>query len=154
MSSSPTPRPLEERDLAELVQLCREHAAYERSPWVEYERTEGLRALLLDPDDARCWVIEGDGELAGFASVTLQRATWEAGHYLYLDCLFLRPAYRGRGLGRDLMNEVSRFARSLGTTQVQWQTPAWNVDAVRFYHRLGARPEEKLRFTLELEPPS
>ena len=90
-------RALERRDLADLVTLCREHADYERASWSEYERTEKLAALFLDSERAWCWVVEGTDELAGFASASLELSTWDAGHYLHLDCLYLRDAYRGRG---------------------------------------------------------
>jgi len=151
MSATPTPRRLERRDLPDLIRLCREHAAYERSTWTEYDRLERLQALLIDSAEAGCWVVDGEGELAGFATVALQLSTWDAGRYLYLDCLYLRPAYRGRGLGRALMREVARRAVELGALEVQWQTPSWNADAVRFYDRLGAGRAEKLRFTLRPE---
>lgn len=147
MSPSPVRR-LEPRDLTELVQLCREHAVYERAPWVERDRTSALGALLLDSEDARGWVVEGDGELAGFATATLERSTWDAGHFLHLDCIFLRAGYRGRGIGRRLVAEVAAAATELRAVNLQWQTPAWNEDAARFYRRLGASAAEKLRFTL------
>lgn len=144
-------RNLERTDVPELVRLCREHAQYERAPWSEYERVAKLESLLLGADDARCWVADGAGELAAFASVTLERSTWGAGHYLHLDCIYLRPAYRGQGLGRELMAEVARAAVEMGALDLQWQTPSWNDGAVRFYRRLGATSAEKLRFTLSPE---
>ena len=64
------------------------------------------------------------------------------------DCLFLRDAYRGRGWGRSLVEHVVRTTFEVRTVNVQWQTPTWNRDAVRFYERLGASAAEKLRFTL------
>lgn len=147
-----TVRPLEERDLEELVDLCREHAHYERAPWIERDRAHDLGLLFLGSSDAHAWVATGQGELAGFASATLERSTWEAGHFLHLDCLFLRPAYRGRGLGRRLMREAAAVALRLGARELQWQTPAWNEGAARFYRRLGATSAPKLRFTLGPEP--
>ncbi len=141
-------RRLERRDLPELVELCREHAAYERSAWVEYERTGGLERKFLASADARAWVVEGDSELAGFASATLELSTWDAGSHLHLDCLYLRPAYRGAGVGEALIAQVARTAVELDAICLQWQTPAWNEGAKRFYRRLGATWQEQLRFTL------
>ncbi|WP_079152004.1 GNAT family N-acetyltransferase [Streptomyces sp. RTd22] len=65
-----------------------------------------------------------------------------------MDCLFLRSGNRGQGLGPLLMDAVAARARDLGLTEVQWNTPAWNEGAVRFYERLGAQAKEKLRYTL------
>ena len=150
-------RPFETRDLDELVRLCQEHAEYERAPWVE--RDDRVLALesLLRAEDAWCWVIESGAsnevkaELGGFATVFLERSTWDAGRFLHLDCLYLRPAYRGRGIGQRLMAEAAKTAHELGAISLQWQTPVWNEGAARFYRRLGASAAEKLRFTLSRE---
>ena len=150
MSYQHVVRPLERNDLSQLVELCEEHAHYERSPWVQRERQAGLTSLFFGEQRAHCWVINGTNELAGFASAALQLSTWDAGHYLYLDCLFLREAYRGRGLGVQLMSQVIQAAETLGALHLQWQTPSWNESALRFYQRLGAHSVDKKRFTLAL----
>lgn len=144
-------RALERGDLGGLVELCREHARYERASWSDHEREQKLEALFLGSGSARCWVVEAPDELAGFASANLELSTWDAGHYLHLDCLYLRAAYRGEGLGQALMEHVARAALELGAVNLQWQTPVWNDGAARFYERLGAGAAEKLRFTLSPE---
>ncbi|MFI0774554.1 GNAT family N-acetyltransferase [Streptomyces sp. NPDC021212] len=48
------------------------------------------------------------------------------------------------------MDAVTAHARDLGLTEIQWNTPAWNEGAVRFYERLGAQAKEKLRYTLSV----
>lgn len=146
-----TLRRLEKGDLPQLVGLCREHAEYERARWIEYERVAKLESLLLTSDDVRCWVIDDQGELVGFATAALELSTWDAARYLHLDCLYLRAAYRGRGLGKELIAAVARAAVELGAVNLQWQTPLWNEDAARFYRRLGASSTDKLRFTLSPE---
>ncbi len=141
-------RPLECRDLADLVELCREHSNYERASWSDREREEKLAALFLGSGAAQCWVIDGAGELAGFASANLELSTWDAGHCLHLDCLYLRAAYRGQGWGQALVERVASAALELGAVNLQWQTPSWNDRAAKFYQRLGAEAAKKLRFTL------
>ena len=151
-------RALEPGDLPDLVELCREHAAYERAPFADSdEREAGLAALFLARPEAldapgagaRCWVVEEAGELVGFATANLELSTWDAGRYMHLDCLYLREGHRGRGLGLALMKQVARAALEAHAVELQWQTPSWNVDAVRFYRRLGASSKDKLRFTLD-----
>ena len=144
-------RQLTRRDIPELIQLCREHAAFERAEWVEGDREERLATLLLDTPSAHAFVAEGRGELAGFATANLELSTWDARQYLHLDCLYLREAYRGLGLGRGFLEEIARVAVESGAANLQWQTPAWNRDAVEFYEAMGATSKEKLRFTLGLE---
>ena len=154
-------RELELQDLAQLVELCREHAVYERAPLESAPGSDGakewrLAELFLSGSDAgeglsRGWVVEADGRLVGFATVSLEVSTWHAARYLHLDCLFLREAWRGRGLGRRLLARAAAMALELGATSLQWQTPSWNEGAVRFYRRTGAHEAPKLRYTLSPE---
>lgn len=145
-----TLRPFRAADLDELVVLCREHADFEGATWVaRADRASDLGALLDSPD-ACCFVVEGSNELAGYATAMLERSTWGADRFMHLDCLYLRPPYRRRGLGERLVSAVVERARALGATEVQWQTPATNLAAARFYRRLGADETAKLRFTLAL----
>lgn len=160
MTIAPTIRLLETRDLPELVELCEEHATYERADWIPRDRIGALQSLLIDADNARCWVVEihsghepadGKAKLAGFATANLELSTWDAALYLHLDCLYLREPYRGQGLGRALFAQVAAEVERLGAINLQWQTPDWNVDAIRFYRGLGATSKSKLRFTLDTE---
>jgi len=67
-----------------------------------------------------------------------------------MDCLYLQPAYRGRGIGWEMMRAVARQAHELGCAFIEWQTPAWNETAARFYANLGATRSEKIRFRWNL----
>lgn len=155
MRSDPDPavRPLERRDLERLVELCAEHAAYEQAPYDKTGKSERLAGLTFGDgapgDGARLWiwvVDEGDGAV-GFVSFSFETSTWEARRFLHMDCLYLRPEARNRGLGRRLLNHGAELARRHGVEEIQWQTPTWNRGAIRFYGRLGAEAKEKLRFT-------
>ncbi len=144
-------RAVERRDLAELVCLCREHAAYERSEWVDRDQEGDLAALFLASDTTWCWVIQAEHELSGFVSASLEVSTWDAKRFLHMDCLFLRPAYRGRGWGRRIMARVAQLALDQKAINLQWQTPEWNEGAIRFYDRLGGVSQRKQRFTMSPE---
>jgi len=63
----------------------------------------------------------------------------------------VREAWRGRGVGQQLWKAVHVFAGAQGCRNMQWQTPEWNVDAARFYRRLGAAETIKRRYVLRLE---
>ncbi|MEU3477442.1 GNAT family N-acetyltransferase [Streptomyces sp. NPDC033754] len=101
----------------------------------------------------RCFVAElPDGSLAGYATCAPEISTWDGVAYLHMDCLYLTSTARGHGLGPLLMDAVRTEARALGLTEIQWQTPAWNEGAIRFYDRLGATSKEKRRYTLAVDP--
>ena len=78
----------------------------------------------------------------GYATCTRDFSTWKAAEYLYVDCLFINPGYRDAGLGAEMMRIIARNASQLGCATLEWQTPAWNRNAARFYERLGALERE------------
>lgn len=137
-------------DMSALVDLCSEHAAYERSAF-EPSGKEAALAHLLFGTDARllCLVVEMPGRLVGYASFSVEVSTWDADRYMHMDCLFLRPEARNQGLGRALMQRIAAEALARGVCRMQWQTPTFNVDAIRFYDRLGPEKKEKFRIFLD-----
>ncbi|MEU7698727.1 GNAT family N-acetyltransferase [Streptomyces sp. NPDC039028] len=141
-------------DLARVVELVAEHAAYEKAAAPAPGLAERLAGLLFGPAPARlrCLVaVLPDGTLAGYASCAPEISTWDGTEYLHMDCLYLTESSRGHGLGPLLMAAVRAEAAGLGLAEVQWQTPAWNEGAIRFYDRLGATSKEKLRYSLRAE---
>ncbi|MGW4774401.1 N-acetyltransferase family protein [Nocardia sp. NPDC004278] len=138
-------------DLPHVAQLAAEHAAYEKAAPPPADLARRLQALLFDTEQPRlrCFVAElDDGEIIGYASCAPELSTWDGAEYLHMDCLFLREGHRGLQVGPMLVQAVVAEARELGLGQVQWQTPPWNTDAIRFYDRLGARSTEKRRYCL------
>ena len=137
-------------DLAELVVLCAEHAAYERSHFDPEGKVEALHIMLFAPEARlQCLVAEADGKLIGYATFSVECSTWDAAYYMHMDCLFLRPEARNKGLGKQLMKVIAQQALDMGVARMQWQTPSFNVDAVRFYDRLGPVKKEKYRLFLD-----
>jgi GNAT superfamily N-acetyltransferase len=63
-----------------------------------------------------------------------------------------RAGERGRSVGRLLVDAVAQWCREHGLGELQWQTPVWNEDAIRFYRQLGASDRAKAQFTLPCEP--
>jgi GNAT superfamily N-acetyltransferase len=140
-------------DLEALVALCADHAAYERAAYDKTGKLTGLRQLLFsDTPGLFCLIVAAeDGEPVGYASYTFEYSTWSAARFLYLDCLYLVPEYRGLGIGNAVMQRIVAIAREQGCVNVQWQTPDFNEGAIRFYRRLGAVSKNKLRFYILLE---
>lgn len=153
MSDTPRVRHAERADLKRVAELAAQHAEYERAAPPADDLPARLAALLFDTPAPRlrCLVAElPGGELVGYATCAPELSTWGGCEYLHMDCLFLVPGQRGLGLGALLMDAVSAEARSLGLSEVQWQTPPWNEGAMRFYERLGARAKEKVRYSLSV----
>ena len=139
-------------DMAELVHMCAEHAAYERSSFDPVGKKEALSRMLFAPDARlRCLITAAAGQVIGYATFSVEVSTWDADRYMHMDCLFLRPEARNSGIGRALMRRIAQEALAQGAIRMQWQTPSFNADAIRFYDRLGPEKKEKYRMFLGAE---
>jgi GNAT superfamily N-acetyltransferase len=86
---------------------------------------------------------EVDGATAGFALFFHNFSTWHGRRGLYLEDLFVRPAMRGRGIGRALLCELARIAMARGCARMEWAVLDWNTPAIAFYKSLGAVPMDE-----------
>ena len=135
------------QDVEQLIDLCAAHAAYEKVDYDPTQKKEKLSEFLfLSENNMQCIVVEEGHQLVGYVTYIKQFSTWDAGFYLYLDCLFLKESVRGKGIGRQLMNKVCEYAIQENCSEIQWQTPDFNSKAISFYKRLGAHPKTKERF--------
>jgi GNAT superfamily N-acetyltransferase len=138
-------RRAEPADVPALHQLVHDLAAYEREPdAVEATPDDLLRALFADQPLAHAHVAEVDGpegfEVAGMALWFVSYSTWRGRHGIWLEDLFVRPAHRGLGLGRDLLAALAAEAVARGYARLEWNVLDWNAPALGFYAGLGARP--------------
>jgi GNAT superfamily N-acetyltransferase len=136
-------RPAVESDAALIVELIRGLADYEKM-LDQLETTEdAVRSTLFPPGgrppDAFCVIGEVDGAPAGFALYFFNYSTFLARPGLYLEDLFVKPEFRGRGLGKALLLHLSGVARERGCGRMEWAVLDWNTPAIEFYESLGAR---------------
>jgi GNAT superfamily N-acetyltransferase len=127
-------------DVPLLLQLIRELALYERAPDAVVATEE---SLLRDGFGAapryRALIAEWDGAPAGFAFWFFNYSTWLGKPGLYLEDLFVRPALRGKGIGKALLCGLAAVALREGCGRFQWQVLDWNEPSIRFYEALGAK---------------
>jgi GNAT superfamily N-acetyltransferase len=100
------------------------------------------------------WVAVSDAAVVGYATASPVFSTWQATDYLHLDCLYLDAEHRGQGGGRLIISAIYEYARANNFPWIEWQTPTWNSNAIRFYERLGATNTQKARFSIAVEPES
>lgn len=136
-------------DAEAMLPLIRSHAAYEGA-----ESSISLAALRSALDRQQpplsAWVAAYGGGLVGYATTTLDFSTWAGRPFLHLDCLFVQDDCRGNGIGAALLDAVRAHASARRITEIQWQTPDWNGDAIRFYLREGASWRPKARFRMPI----
>ena len=132
-------RPATGDDIALIAQLIRDLAEYERLADAAVATEAGLREQLFgERPAAEVLVAEADGEPAGFALFFHTFSTFLGKRGLYLEDLFVRPDFRGLGLGRHLMAALARIAVQRDCGRFEWSVLDWNEPSIAFYRKLGA----------------
>ena len=128
-------------DVPAILSLIQGLGEYERLAHEVVATEERLRETLFgDNPAAEVLMATVGGEPVGFALFFRSYSTFLARSGIYLEDLFVRPAWRGRGVGRRLLAQVARLAVERGCGRLEWAVLDWNEDALRFYRRLGAVP--------------
>jgi GNAT superfamily N-acetyltransferase len=126
-------------DVPEILAFVRELAEYEKLAHEAVATEAGMAEQLFGEHPAAEVVIaEVDGQPAGFALFFHNFSTFLGQRGLYLEDLFVRPQYRGLGLGERLMIHLAKLAVERGCGRFEWSVLDWNEPAIRFYRRLGA----------------
>jgi len=130
----------EEKDAALILEFIRDLAAYENLSG-EVVATEALlREWLFEKRAAEVLFALAGGKEAGFALFFHNFSTFLGRAGLYLEDLYVRPEYRGRGIGRGLMKKLAQIALERGCGRLEWSCLDWNRPSIDFYLALGARP--------------
>ena len=87
-------------------------------------------------------IAEWDGQPAGFALFFYHYSTWVGRPTLFLEDLFVRPRFRGKGIGKALLLHLAKVAVEEGCGRFEWQVLDWNTPAIEFYESLGAKSHE------------
>ncbi|MCD9097242.1 GNAT family N-acetyltransferase [Luteimonas fraxinea] len=136
-------RPARPDDVPLVLALIRELAEYERLSDAVVADTDLLAdALFGDAPAAEVVIAEVDGTPAGFALFFHTFSTFLGRRGLYLEDLFVRPAYRGRGIGTQLMRHLAALAVARDCGRFEWTVLDWNAPAIGFYRALGAQPQD------------
>lgn len=132
-------RPATADDVPLIRALIAELAEYERMADAAVATDDGLREQLFGAQPgAEVLVGEVDGEPAGFALFFHNFSTFLGKRGLYLEDLFVRPAFRGAGLGKHLMAALARIAVQRGCGRFEWSVLDWNEPSIGFYRSIGA----------------
>jgi GNAT superfamily N-acetyltransferase len=136
-------RPATDPDVPLILDFIRGLAEYERM-LDQVEATEvRLRASLFPVNggapDAHCVIGLVDGAPAGFALYFFNYSTFLTRPGLYLEDLFVKPEFRGAGLGKALLLHLAGLANERGCGRMEWAVLDWNEPAIGFYESLGAR---------------
>ena len=130
-----------EDDAPLILQLIKELAEYEKlSHEVVATEVTLRKSLFGERRFAEALIGELEGEPAGFALFFHNFSTFLGRPGIYLEDLYVRPEFRGSGLGRALLVYLARLARERGCGRLEWSVLDWNEPAIGFYKSVGAAP--------------
>lgn len=134
-------RPITPDDIPEVLAFIRELADYEREPASAIATHADLLRDGFGPTPRfHCLIAEWTGRPVGFALYFYNYSTWKGHAGIYLEDLFVRPPFRGKGFGKALFCSVAAIAIAEGCPRFEWAVLDWNTPAIDFYTSLGAIP--------------
>jgi GNAT superfamily N-acetyltransferase len=139
MHPSPDIRPATREDASVLLGLIRALADYEKlAHMVSADEATLERELFSPGSPAEALVCRVGGEAVGMAIYFHNFSTFLGRKGLYLEDLFVKPEYRGRGYGKALLLATARIAHARKCGRFEWMVLDWNTPSIRFYESLGA----------------
>lgn len=140
-------------DIPDILAFIRELAEYEREPASAIAtHADLLRDGFSEPKRFHCLIAEWresstdngermtDNAPAGFALYFYNYSTWRGRPGIYIEDIFVRPAFRRRGIGKALLARVAAVAVAESCARLEWAVLDWNTPAIDFYRSLGATP--------------
>lgn len=153
-SPSFTIRPAVADDVATIVNLIHELAVYEKLEHLAKGTIEDFHKHLFGPRPyAEVLIAEVENQPVGLALFFPTFSTFRGQPGLHLEDVFVRPAHRGKGIGKALLKTLAQIARERGFGRLEWTVLDWNEPAIGFYQSLGAGPlDEWITYRIADEP--
>ena len=123
-----------------ILNFIRELASYEKLAHEVSATERDIQDNLFGAHPrAECIIAAHAGAAIGFALYFHNFSTFLGKPGLYLEDLYVQPAFRGRGYGRKLLSHLAKLALNRGCGRFEWAVLDWNAPAIGFYQRLGAK---------------
>lgn len=148
-------RKAEKRDISAMLKLIQELADYEKAPHEVTVDPAHFEASGFGPHPVWwAFVVEDEKQegrpVVGFALYYIRYSTWK-GQVMYLEDIIVTAEFRGKGIGKMLMDKLIEEAREKGFKRITWQVLEWNESAIRFYKKYNAAFDpEWVNVTLDL----
>ncbi len=131
-------------DSSIFLELIKELAVYEKLLHeVEADADQLSKSLFAENSPAFCVLAEGADGVMGFALYFFNYSTFLGKKGLYLEDLFVKPQFRGNGVGKALLKHLAKIAVDRECGRMEWSVLKWNEPAIGFYKALGAYPMDE-----------
>jgi GNAT superfamily N-acetyltransferase len=131
-------RKAQKNDTPTILRMIKELAEYEKMLHEVVATEELLEEWLFEKRIAEVLIGEYDGEPVGFALFYHSFSTFLGRAGIYLEDLYVRSEYRGRGFGKALLVRLAKIAMEKGCGRVEWPCFNWNTPSIEFYLSMGA----------------
>ena len=136
-------RPAEEKDASDIIKLIKELADYEKLTDMVVVSEDDIKKVAFGRDKfVEILIAEYDGNFAGQALFFNNFSTFLGKPGIYLEDLVVRPKYRGKGIGKALLQKIIDLAKERDYGRVEWSVLDWNEPAIKFYQNIGAEMME------------
>lgn len=135
-----TIRRAQRADVDLILSFIKAIAEYEKLSNEVVATSESLEKWIFDDQRAEVIFILHDGVEVGFALFFHNFSTFQGRAGLYLEDLYVKPEFRGRGYGKRLLKELATIAKDRGCGRMEWSCLNWNQPSIDFYLSLGAKP--------------
>ena len=132
-----------EQDTALILDFIKSLAEYEKMSDQVVANEDLLREWIFEKKKAEVLFALEDGKVVGFALFFHNFSTFLGRAGIYLEDLFVMPAYRGHGHGKGLIRELARITLERGCGRLEWCCLDWNQPSIDFYLSLGAQPMDE-----------
>ena len=139
MNNKITIRECTENDCALLIEFIKQLAKYENMLDQVTVTEEILKDSLFNKNIAKAIIAEYDGTPCGYALYFYNFSTWHGKPGIYLEDLFVKPEYRGYGIGKALFTYVAKKAYDNNYARFEWVCLDWNAPSIKFYKSMGAK---------------
>ncbi len=129
-----------EDDIPQIMKLIQGIADYENLSHEVEATPEKLKATLFgERPYAEVLLVESQTTITGYAIFFHNYSTFLAAPGIFLEDLFVKPEYRGTGMGKALLKKVAQIAVERGCKRYEWNVLDWNEPSIKFYKAAGAK---------------
>ena len=126
-------------DMKRVYELIMELALYEKLPKeVDLTTDDLIKDGFGEKKLFNCFVAEINSNVEGMAIVYNRYSTWK-GKTIHLEDLIVTKKMRNNGIGALLLDKVILFGKEMGVKRISWEVIDWNIKAIKFYERKGAK---------------
>ncbi|ATD55673.1 GNAT family N-acetyltransferase [Clostridium chauvoei] len=125
-------------DIPLILSLIKEIAEYEKMSHEVIATEETLKKSIFENNRAEVLIGELEGKVIGYVSYFYNFSTFVGREGLYLEDIFIKPEFRGKGIGKELFKVLGKLAKENGCKRMEWTCLNWNKPSINFYKSLGA----------------